>query len=106
MVLFTISVSAQDKYHIYAIQAAHWYGSNWGYEDLKEIDMTLTIQGKVVLINDKAHSSYYCYANNDATSFYAYDEKSRKCLIYFNNFSGYTCIVIMYDDFLIRYYYQ
>ena len=52
MVLFTTSISAQSEYHIYATQSANWYGSTWVYEDLKENDMTLTIKGKIILIND------------------------------------------------------
>jgi hypothetical protein len=106
MVLFTTVVSAQKQYTIYATQSADWDGSEWVYNDLKSNSMVLTIQGKAVLINDKAHSSYFCHTSNGESSYKAYDEKNRKCLINFIIEDQYSVLTVMYNDFLIRYFYQ
>jgi hypothetical protein len=106
MVLFTTIVSAQKQYSIYATQSADWNGSIWVYGEEKENDMKLIVHGRTALITDQAKSSYYCYKEKDENSFYAWDEKNRKCIVYFTSLQGQSLIGIMYDDFLIRYFYQ
>jgi hypothetical protein len=105
MVLCASIVSAQTKYSIYATHSADWDGTNWVYGELHKNTMTLTLHGKTVLVNDQASSSYYCYKEIDSTSFYAFDEKNKKCIVYFDVANGHAYMGVMYTTFLIRYYY-
>jgi hypothetical protein len=99
-------LSAQKQYQIYANQTGDWNGKSWKFSDIKEVNMTLTVQGRAVLISDMANSSYYCYANKDENTFYAYDEKNRQCFIIFNSDEGWNLIGVVYDNFLVRYFYR
>lgn len=106
MVLVTTALSAQDYYHVYTSQSASWNGYSWQYDNAKSNNLTITMKGSLLLINDQAHSTYYCYSYDGDNSWQALDEKQRRCLIIITHGEGYSCLCVMYNDWLIRYYYR
>lgn len=107
MVFVASTISAQSYFNVYATQSAHWNGYNWAYEEVKDNTMTITMKGYIIFVSDQAESYYHCSGNNGDGSFYATDEKGRKCMIYISKaFNEYPYVSVIYNDFLIRYYYN
>ena len=105
MVLVSTVLSAQTYRKVHSTQSANWNGNTWIYDDVESTDLVITMKGKTVLINDQAHSTYYCYAYNKNDSWFAFDEKDRKCLLSISSVDDDMCLTVMYGDVLIRYFY-
>jgi hypothetical protein len=107
MVLCASIVStAQTNYRIYATDSAFFDGTDFVYGEIHKSTMTLTIKEQTaVLVNGQTSSTYYIYKEIDSNSFFAHDEKDKKCIIYFDVAYKSAYIEIIYTTFKIRYYY-
>ena len=94
----------------FANQSATWsdYYGEWLYKEVSKVEITFLIQNNVIIARDRANSTYTTLAvkeqNNRYTSWSAIDEKGRGCVVFIGKIDGYDVLLIMYDDYLIRYY--
>ena len=114
--LFCFTAKAQTSTcHASRVTQSKWNSekNKWEYDEPIDIDLTFTMQGRVILVNDKANSTYTTIRQtiNDSTSepkqsaWKAIDEKNRNCLFkmyWYKNSDWY--IVVMYDDYAWSYY--
>ena len=112
--LSCLITKAQSVYHTVYSQRATWntYTQKWDYEPANYGDLTFTMQGHVILVNDQANSTYTTgtmtikIEDKDPKQYgwEAIDEKYRKCLFKIEYYeSGIEYFVVMYDDMLWSY---
>jgi hypothetical protein len=93
----------------YALDIGHWnnYYREWDWEPTKKCNILFTLQGDIILSNDKANSTYYTYENIDKDSWKVLDEKRRECIIsMIYNEPNYNFLIVIYNDLCYRYIYS
>ena len=112
----TLTVMAQTTIHTTAIIVADWNKTteNWDWRsEWKEQNINFLLQGNVVLVNDKANSTYTMLKDPEVRNNYfeweAIDEGRLKCTFMMSDEAdenNYQYIMVMYSDKLFKYVYE
>ena len=101
--------SAQKTMTSYALQIGHWnsYSETYSWESLKFCDVKFFFQGDIIIANDVAESTYYTYdviiQDDYSSSWNAFDEQKRKCIVSLVNGEE-ICFIVIYNDVCYKYF--
>lgn len=112
LMLISLSYSAQVQVESYAVKYGEWsnYDQTWTWGDWKYVNITFTLQGSLIMVDDLAKSTYYTYGDVDIQKGYnswnAIDENNQKCIFMMTtNKTGESYITVMYKDTCFKYAY-
>lgn len=109
LIFFSFEFYCQTYIQSYALDIGHWNNNyrKWDWESTKKCNVLFTLQGDVILSNDKANSTYYTYETINKGSWKALDEKRRECIISIvYNEPDYCFLIVIYNDICYRYIYS
>ena len=110
---------AQKKYQVIGLESAMWNGKTWDWDKLAKPNLTITLSGYDIYINDEADTHITTYEDigeekgidksgetYTSHTWNAYDEKNRRCrfIMQFYKNLTYDIYYIMYNDVCFRYY--
>jgi len=108
--IFSSAIS-QTVIKSFANQSATWsdYYGEWIYGDVNNVQINFLLQQNVIIARDRASSTYTTFdiieQNDNYSAWEAIDNKGENCVVHIGLLNGYKVLMIMYQDYLIRYYY-
>jgi len=112
----TLTLVAQTTIHSTAIRIADWNETteNWDWNgEWKDQNINFLLQGNVILVNDKANSTYTMLDEGKLVDNYfewkAIDEGRLKCTFMMSveaDENNYQYIMVVYSDRLFKYVYE
>ena len=112
LIVSTISY-AQVYMETFAISIGEWdyKKKDWNWEPMIYENLTFTLNGDIITVNDAASSMYVTYAqftdDKYSTSWRAVDEDDTSCIIGMSREGEYPfTIYIMYDNIIYKYYFK
>jgi len=113
VLLFTVNTFSQSVVNTFANEIGMWNSktSQYSWEPLHAADITFTIQSGYIIVSDDNRSVYEVIRKESSTTtegvWIAKDEVGDECSIILRYFEDKNNIlVIMYDTFCIRYYFE
>ena len=116
LLVIATTITAQTTISTEASRSADWNKTfqRWDWnEEWQEVKIDFLLQGNVVLVRDKANSTYTMLGDSkeldEAFVWDAIDEKHLKCSFMMTrkpDENNYYYILIMYEDVLFKYAYQ
>lgn len=111
--LFTINSYSQSIVNTFANQIGMWNSktSQYSWYPITDADITFTIQNGYIMVSDDARSVYKAIKKESLTDneavWSATDEEGEACNIILKYYPDKDdMIIVMYDNFCIRYYFE
>ena len=111
--LFTVNSFSQSVVNTFANQIGMWNSktSQYSWYPITDADITFTIQNGYIMVSDDNRSVYEAIKKESLSDteavWSAIDESDEECTIVLKyNKDGDDMIIIIYDTFCIRYYFE
>ena len=113
VLLFTVNSFSQSVVNTFANQIGMWNSktSQYSWYPITDADITFTIQNGYIMVSDDNRSVYEAIKKESLSDteavWSAIDESDEECTIVLKyNKDGDDMIIIIYDTFCIRYYFE